>query len=149
MTSIAAEISMPSQTSRHLSSSTDNIVLGIHRGAIDQTTITTQPPSEVMKKLSNILQDMGVDMQEESTFRYRCIRPKKSSGEEDDADARSVSTVATTTTTDRDRDVDAAVEGSEHIEKDRDTKGGDETRDSTGMNVGLDYSFDFPPAFAQ
>jgi len=55
-----------------------DLALGYHRGAIDQTTITTQPPSKVMKQVSAMLRDMGVQIQEESTFRYRCIRPKKS-----------------------------------------------------------------------
>ena len=52
----------------------DAETLGIHRGAIDQTTITTQPPSMVMKHVNKILQEMGVQIQEESTFHYRCIR---------------------------------------------------------------------------
>lgn len=50
------------------------LTLGIHRGAIDQTTITTQPPSKVMKHVNKILQEMGVQIQEESAFHYRCIR---------------------------------------------------------------------------
>ncbi|KDR73997.1 hypothetical protein GALMADRAFT_71590 [Galerina marginata CBS 339.88] len=58
-----------------------DLALGFHRGAIDQTTITTQPPSKVMKQMTAILRDMGVQIQEESTFRYRCIRPKKSEDE--------------------------------------------------------------------
>jgi len=54
--------------------------LGIHRGAIDQTTITTQPPSKVMKHVNKILQEMGVQIQEESTFHYRCIRAGRRGG---------------------------------------------------------------------
>jgi hypothetical protein len=50
------------------------LTLGIHRGAIDQTTITTQPPSKVMKHVNKILREMGVQIQEESDFHYRCIR---------------------------------------------------------------------------
>ena len=50
------------------------LTLGIHRGAIDQTTITTQPPSKVMKHVNKILREMGVQIQEESVFHYRCIR---------------------------------------------------------------------------
>ncbi|KAF8811905.1 hypothetical protein BYT27DRAFT_7221300 [Phlegmacium glaucopus] len=63
-----------------MASSTSNIddkpelTLGIHRGAIDQTTITTQPPSKVMKHVNTILQEMGVQIQEEGPFHYRCIR---------------------------------------------------------------------------
>ena len=50
------------------------LTLGIHRGAIDQTTITTQPPSKVMRHANKILREMGVQIQEESAFHYRCIR---------------------------------------------------------------------------
>ena len=53
------------------------LMLGIHRGAIDQTTITTQPPSMVMKHVNKILQEMGVQIQEESVFHYRCIRASR------------------------------------------------------------------------
>ena len=62
--------------------------LGIHRGAIDQTMITTQPPSKVMTRVSAVLHAMGVEIQEESTFKYRCIRAKKDQAAEDaDSDA--------------------------------------------------------------
>jgi hypothetical protein len=57
--------------------------LGIHRGAIDQTMITTQPPSKVMIRVSAVLHAMGVEIQEESTFKYRCIRAKKDQAVED------------------------------------------------------------------
>ena len=60
--------------------------LGIHRGAIDQTMITTQQPSKVMTRVSAVLHTMGVEIQEESTFKYRCIRAKKDQAAED-ADA--------------------------------------------------------------
>jgi hypothetical protein len=50
------------------------LTLGIHRGAIDQTTITTHPPLKVMKHVNKILREMGVQIQEESVFHYRCIR---------------------------------------------------------------------------
>ncbi|KAF8153968.1 hypothetical protein B0H34DRAFT_72238 [Crassisporium funariophilum] len=50
--------------------------LGTHRGAIDRTTITTQPPATVMKRINAILLNMGVHIQEESAFKYRCIRAK-------------------------------------------------------------------------
>lgn len=57
--------------------------LGIHRGAIDQTMITTQQPSKVMTRVSAVLHTMGVEIQEESTFKYRCIRAKKDQAAED------------------------------------------------------------------
>ena len=68
-------------------SSADQITLDTHRGAIDQTTITTQPPVKVMSKVERILRDMGVEVQEESQFRFRCVRPKR--GAEDDGEPTS------------------------------------------------------------
>ncbi|KAF9478575.1 hypothetical protein BDN70DRAFT_921815 [Pholiota conissans] len=55
----------------------DTDALGFHRGAIDQTTITAQPPGEVMKQVTVILFDMGLEIQKESAFKYRCVRPRK------------------------------------------------------------------------
>ena len=57
--------------------------LGTHRGAIDQTMITTKPPCKVMQRVSAVLHAMGVEVQEESTFKYRCIRAKKDQTAED------------------------------------------------------------------
>ena len=57
--------------------------LGIHRGAIDQTMITTQPPFKAMMRVSAVLHAMGVEIQEESAFKYRCIRAKKDRAAED------------------------------------------------------------------
>lgn len=59
----------------------DPVVLGLHRGAIDQTTITTQPPCTVMTQVTAILYDMGLEIQKESAFKYRCVRAKKGSEE--------------------------------------------------------------------
>ncbi|KAF5329441.1 hypothetical protein D9619_008999 [Psilocybe cf. subviscida] len=64
----------------HGSSSADAAAaagMGIHRGAIDKTTVTTQPPPRVMAHVAGVLQAMGVEIQQESTYRFRCIRPKK------------------------------------------------------------------------
>jgi len=68
---------MTSKSSPINDTNIDTITLDTHRGAIDQTTITTQPPLKVMNKVNGILRNMGVEIQEESKFRYRCIRPKK------------------------------------------------------------------------
>lgn len=57
-------------------------VLDVHRGAIDQTTITTEPPPSVMKRVREVLQSMGVVVQSESEYRYRCIRPRRLADDE-------------------------------------------------------------------
>ncbi|KAK2465522.1 hypothetical protein APHAL10511_002414 [Amanita phalloides] len=52
----------------------EHICLGIHRGALDRTLVTTEPPPRVMKRIRPVLDDMGVLVQVESEFRLRCIR---------------------------------------------------------------------------
>lgn len=54
--------------------------LRIHHGAVDQTTITTRPPPEVMAHVRKVLEGMGVEIQQESEYKYRCIRGKKRKG---------------------------------------------------------------------
>lgn len=51
--------------------------IGIHRGAIDQTTITTESPPAVMKRVREVLEGMGIAIQVESEFKYRCVRAKR------------------------------------------------------------------------
>ena len=51
--------------------------LRIHHGAVDHTTITTRPPPEVMAHVKKVLEGMGVEIQLESEYKYRCIRAKK------------------------------------------------------------------------
>lgn len=51
--------------------------LRIHHGAVDQKTITTRPPPEVMAHVKKVLEGMGVEIQLESEYKYRCIRAKR------------------------------------------------------------------------
>ena len=52
-------------------------VLRIHHGAVDQTTITTRAPPQVMRHVKEVLEGMGVEIQVESEYKYRCIRAKR------------------------------------------------------------------------
>lgn len=52
-------------------------VLRIHHGAVDQTTITTRPPPEVIKHVCKVLEEMGMDIKAESEYKYRCVRSKR------------------------------------------------------------------------
>jgi protein-serine/threonine kinase len=54
--------------------------LRIHHGAVDQTTITTKAPPEVIKHVREVLEGMGVEIQVESEYKYRCIRAKRRKG---------------------------------------------------------------------
>jgi protein-serine/threonine kinase len=68
--------SNPIKRSFILSPAAKNI-LRVHHGAMDQTTITSGNPPEVMKHVLDVLLEMGLDVQEESQYKFRCIRPKK------------------------------------------------------------------------
>ena len=67
----------PTMTTHDESPSCVHTTLDVHRGAIDQTTITTQPPQQVMQRMESLLQNMGIWVEKETAFRYRCIRLKK------------------------------------------------------------------------
>ena len=54
--------------------------LRLHHGAVDQTTVTTRPPPEVMAHVHKVLEGMGVEIQKDSDFKYRCIRVKRKKG---------------------------------------------------------------------
>ena len=49
----------------------------VHHGAVDQTTVTTGSPPDVMKHVTKVLLDMGLEVEHESEYKYRCVRPKK------------------------------------------------------------------------
>jgi len=52
-------------------------ILRVHHGAVDQTTITSGNPPEVMKHVLEVLLEMGLEVEEESLYKFRCVRPKK------------------------------------------------------------------------
>ncbi|KAG5637449.1 hypothetical protein H0H81_004558 [Sphagnurus paluster] len=54
--------------------------LRTHHGAVDQSTITTKPPPDVIRHVRAVLEGMGVEIQVESEYKYRCVRPKKRKG---------------------------------------------------------------------
>ncbi|KAH6904456.1 CAMK/CAMKL/Kin4 protein kinase [Coprinopsis sp. MPI-PUGE-AT-0042] len=51
--------------------------LRIHVGAVDQTTITTKPPPQVMAQIKTVLEGMGMQIHLETEYKYRCVRQKK------------------------------------------------------------------------
>lgn len=55
----------------------DNTSLRIHHGAVDQATVTSGAPPEVFAHVTKVLLGMGLEVQKENDFKYRCIRPKK------------------------------------------------------------------------
>ena len=52
-------------------------VIRTHHGAVSQATVTTGPPSEVMRHVCEVLEGMGVEIHVESEYKYRCKRVKR------------------------------------------------------------------------
>ncbi|KAH6904454.1 hypothetical protein BKA70DRAFT_534711 [Coprinopsis sp. MPI-PUGE-AT-0042] len=77
-----ATLASPSLLQRKQSSLFDSAeCLGVHRGALDTTTVTTKPPPTIMSTVRHVLLELGIVVQEESTYNYRCIRASRSSPE--------------------------------------------------------------------
>ena len=57
-----------------------NGMMRIHHGAVDQAMVTTRPPAEVMKQVRELLEGMGVEIQVESEYKFKCIRAKRKKG---------------------------------------------------------------------
>ncbi|KAF8630725.1 hypothetical protein AX15_002747 [Amanita polypyramis BW_CC] len=55
-------------------------VMQIHRGAVDQTMVTTRPPAEVMKHVREVLEGMGLEIQAETEYMFKCVRAKRKKG---------------------------------------------------------------------
>ncbi|CAK5271448.1 unnamed protein product [Mycena citricolor] len=51
-------------------------VMRVHHGAVDQGTITTGKPPQVMEHVKQVLQGMGIELAVETEFKLRCVRPK-------------------------------------------------------------------------
>lgn len=86
------------QTMYSVVTSSQHFGINVHQGAVDPSTVTSAPPTEVMRHVLVVLQGMGVVITEESKFRLRCIRPlrrdsgasDRSTGSEDSANSVSV-----------------------------------------------------------
>jgi protein-serine/threonine kinase len=52
-------------------------VIRTHHGAVSQATVTSGLPSDVMRHVRDVLEGMGVDVQVESDYKYRCVRAKR------------------------------------------------------------------------
>ncbi|KZV65874.1 hypothetical protein PENSPDRAFT_586149 [Peniophora sp. CONT] len=51
--------------------------LRVHHGAVDQMTITSEAPPLVMARVRATLASLGIEAQDESEFKIRCVRPKR------------------------------------------------------------------------
>ncbi len=49
----------------------------VHHGAVDPTMFTTGYPLDVMQQVKKVLEEMGVEIQIEGEYKYRCVRPKR------------------------------------------------------------------------
>ncbi|KAG6868474.1 hypothetical protein C0993_002239 [Termitomyces sp. T159_Od127] len=55
-------------------------MLRAHRGAVDQSMITTKSPPDVIRHVRAVLESMGVGVQVESEYKYQCVRAKRRKG---------------------------------------------------------------------
>lgn len=55
-----------------------NGAMRIHQGT--KPWVTTRPPAEVMKQVREVLEGMGLEIQIESEYKFKCIRAKKKKG---------------------------------------------------------------------
>lgn len=51
--------------------------LRVHRGAVDHDMITVRSPPEIMARVTKVLLELGIEVQQESEFKYRSIRHKR------------------------------------------------------------------------
>ncbi|KAF8637133.1 hypothetical protein AX17_003037 [Amanita inopinata Kibby_2008] len=52
----------------------------VHHGAVDQTMVTTGPPPNVMKQIRQVLEGMGLEIQVETEYKFKCVRVKRKKG---------------------------------------------------------------------
>ncbi|KAF7300662.1 Non-specific serine/threonine protein kinase [Mycena chlorophos] len=78
----SSAVSITSLFRRSAGVATSKSAMRVHHGAVDHEMITASRPSEVMKHLWNVLDGMGVDINIEGDFKYRCTRPAKRTGRE-------------------------------------------------------------------
>jgi len=69
------QYNVPADDGQTMTSGTS--MLRVHHGALDTHTITTRAPPVAMKHVREVLQGMGVEIQLESEYRYRCIRVRR------------------------------------------------------------------------
>ncbi|KLO16569.1 Pkinase-domain-containing protein [Schizopora paradoxa] len=49
----------------------------VHHGAVDHTMVTTGSPPDVMAHVTKVLLDMGLEVQQETDYKLRCVRAKR------------------------------------------------------------------------
>ncbi|KAG6816842.1 hypothetical protein H0H87_002491 [Tephrocybe sp. NHM501043] len=52
-------------------------ILGMHHGALDKTMVTTGAPPEAMQRVLAALETMGITVEAEHEYLYRCTRPRR------------------------------------------------------------------------
>ncbi len=53
------------------------MALKIHHGAVDRSMVTTGSPQQVFANVTEVLRGMGIEIAQDSTFSYRCVRTKR------------------------------------------------------------------------
>ncbi|KAJ1924088.1 hypothetical protein IWQ60_005441 [Tieghemiomyces parasiticus] len=64
-------------TARKTDVSEDNPRLRLHRGAVDQDSLTTQTPDEIFQMVKRTAFSMGLEVYKETDYKLKCIRPAR------------------------------------------------------------------------
>ncbi|KAF7311404.1 Non-specific serine/threonine protein kinase [Mycena kentingensis (nom. inval.)] len=78
----SSAVSITSLFRRSAGVSAGRSAMRVHHGAVDNEMITAGRPVDVMKHLWDVCAGMGVDIQVEGDFKYRCTRPARRTGRE-------------------------------------------------------------------
>lgn len=68
---------MPQSSAALASRTYDESKMSVHHGVVDQSTLSSKPPREVMQEVINVLLDMGIDVKRENEFKLRCVRVRR------------------------------------------------------------------------
>lgn len=55
----------------------NKVILRLHDGPVDPSTVSSAPPQEIIIQVLDVLKNLGIEYTKESEFKYRCVRPKK------------------------------------------------------------------------
>ncbi|KAJ1969016.1 hypothetical protein H4R35_006260 [Dimargaris xerosporica] len=58
----------------------ENPKLKLHRGAVDQNSLTSLLPDEVFAQVKKVVEEMGLVVYKESDYKLKCMRPAASTG---------------------------------------------------------------------
>lgn len=62
---------------RTTSTKNEDSKMRVHTGVVDQSALSSQPPTEVMQEVLKVLHNMGIEVKRENEYRFRCTRIRR------------------------------------------------------------------------